>query len=487
MPGILEKLQLEGTEIIDAEWITAGEFIAPQGHIHRDLPKFYRVLLRSAPGSGSLIHTEIWLPEQWNGIFLGTGNGGMAGEISYWPLAQYVRQGYVVANTDLGTSRGRSSGIRNPDVWKDFGWRATHIMTELGKQVLHAFYGEKEKFSYFVGGSTGGQQAFSEAQRFPLDYDGILAGVPANNRLFLHTYFLWNHVHLATSDGGGRFSEAEIQAVNDCAVCFFQLRGDGEPGDAFVSFPHPDENTVGDFLAFLRQRQPDLTDAQIDALRAVYRGPWNPATGEQIYNGMPIGSEIYDCGIRDCQGGESPYFFPFIWAFGEDYSGFDFNFASDMDRISDILSADLNANSENLEAFCAHGGRLIAYSGSADACVPYPDAMEYYNRVAKKMGGYKKTGAFFRFFLLPGKDHGHTGRGANAWWGSADGREDLLTVLRNWREKEKVPESIVAARVEGNAEQENIIFARTIPSYKADRSPGRDFPAVCAARYLNAK
>ena len=487
MRGIaIKNLQYDDTEIVEFEYVKDGTFKDNKGNVYTDLPKFFRVLFKSTPGSGSLIMTEVWLPDNWNGMFLGTGNGGMAGAIAYSNLSQYIGEGYVVANTDLGTSRGRESGINNPDVWKDFGWRATHIMTEIGKKLLREYYGEKEQYSYFVGASTGGQQALSLAQRFPEDYDGILAGVPANNRVFLHIYFLWNHNHLTTKDGQGKFSEAEIYAITNCAVKFFQLHGDGELGDNFVSFPYLDANTVESFLSFLQTQCPTFTTEQIESLRAVYSGPVNPVTGEQIYNGMPIGAEIYGCGIMDCQGEESPHFYPFIWAFGKDYCKGDFDFAADMEKISSLLSAELDANNANLESFYAHGGKLIGYSGSADPCVPFPDAMEYYNRVCREMGGYEKTSTFFRYFLFPGKDHGNTGRGTNALWDSEENREDLLVVLRRWREEGKTPEYIAAARVKPDADKEKVVFVRKIYPYTADKN-GAAFPAVCCERYLKIK
>ena len=137
--------------------------------------------------------------------------------------------------TDMGTSGGRERGINNQAVWRDFGWRATHGMAVLGKQLSEICYGKKPEYSYFVGASTGGQQAFSEAQRFPEDFNGIIAGVPANNRVALHTYFLWNHNHLRRPDGKVMFTDKEIQNITHLAVSFFQNRKDGAEGDNFCN------------------------------------------------------------------------------------------------------------------------------------------------------------------------------------------------------------------------------------------------------------
>lgn len=471
----IKKLAFKDSEIIHVSYENGGSIKIADNQIIDGLPDFYRVVIKSQPGKGSLIISELWLPEEWNGIFTGLGNGGMAGQITYWALADMVKQGYAAANTDMGTSRGRSSGIDNRDVWKDFGWRATHIMTEVSKKLILAHYGAGEKYSYFLGGSTGGQQAFAEAQRYPEDYNGILAGVPANNRTNLHTYFLWNHNHLRSKDGKSMFTDAEIEKITGTAVEFFQLNGDGEKGDNFITQSYTDERTVDGFLEFLSGRA-HFSQEQIKALRAVYLGPKNPKTGKRIYNGMPLGSEKYGCGIRDCQNAESPHFYPFVWAFGDDYSGYDFDFDKDLEKLNLLLSEDLNANEPDLSAFFEHGGKIIAYSGSADPCVPYPDAMNYYNRVMKCMGGYGNVSEFFRYFLMPGKDHGKSGDGTNALLMDTKLRKDAFDALRMWCEQSIAPDALVAAKV---AADNVILLSRTVYPYGSENNSKKEFLRCC--------
>jgi len=479
----IELIQLQNSSITEVKTIENGIF-KDKNCTYGDLPKICRVVIESKPSKDSLIISELWLPENWNGIFVGLGNGGMAGTVCYDVLTQYARLGYAAANTDMGTSRGVKSGIDNPDVWKDFGWRATHIMTEVSKTILRAYYGKKEAYSYFIGASTGGQQAHSEAQRFPEDYDGIISGVPANNRVFLHTYFLWNHNHLRTKDGKVMFSAEEVNLITDCAVKFFNANGDGEPGDNFITFPYIDEFTVDNFLSFLKSKHPEFTAEQLNSLDAVYRGPVNPKTKKQIYNGMPIGSEIYPCGILSCQSLKSPEFYPFIWAFGENYNGYDFDFAEDLDRISERLSCELNANNADLTDFYNRGGKLIVYSGSADPCVPFPDSVGYYNRVCEKMGGYDKVKSFFKFFIIPGKDHNIGGKGANATW-SDEERNDIFCALRDWCEKGKEPEYLVAGHIKIKENDTNPEFVRKVYPYRADKENGISFPKSCDEGYLS--
>ncbi|MBO5928266.1 MAG: tannase/feruloyl esterase family alpha/beta hydrolase [Clostridia bacterium] len=178
------------TEIVDVIY-ESETYIDPIGRVFEDMPSFVRVVLVSKPGAGSYIRHELWLPDGWNGCFLGLGNGGMAGTIHYGTLANRTRERYAVINTDMGTSRGRDSGVNNPDLIKDFGWRATYLMTKAGKLITEEYYGSPIEKSYFFGTSTGGQQSMMLAQRFPEEYDGISAGVPANNRTNLHMSGLW--------------------------------------------------------------------------------------------------------------------------------------------------------------------------------------------------------------------------------------------------------------------------------------------------------
>ena len=179
----LKQLQIDSGKVTLIEQVPAGK-----------VPPHTVVKIVLHPGKDSNIHVEVCLPEaeKWNNRFIGLGNGGAAGRISSGSLLGYMARGYAVATTDMGTAPNSDSGIGKPDVWKDFGYRATHLMTAVSKQVIQTYYGHAPEYSYFNGGSTGGQQALQESQRYPEDYDGIVANVPAHCRTPLHAYFLWN-------------------------------------------------------------------------------------------------------------------------------------------------------------------------------------------------------------------------------------------------------------------------------------------------------
>lgn len=473
----LKSVKIPHTEIVLSVYENKGTVSCGNTEFY-DLPPFYRISLHSRPGKGSFIRSEVWLPDEWNGILVGIGNGGMGGNIIYTELAEYIKKGYAAVNTDLGTSRGVESGIDNPDVWKDFGFRATHIMTEAAKMLILEHYGKKQTYAYFVGCSTGGQQALSEAQRFPEDYDGIIAGVPANNRTMLHTYFLWNYVHLHPENKGPLFSEEKTEKINSCVVEYFQMLGDGKAGDNFITLPKADEKTVDDLIEFLHKKT-DLTKTQLDALKAVYWGSINPLSQNRIYNGMPIGAEIFYCGINEYAREESPYFYPFIWAFGKNYNGYSFDFNKDMDALNEKLAPYLNANSADLSRFYSNGGKIIIYSGSADPCVPYPDAMNYYNRLADNMGGKIKD--FVRYFLFPGMDHGRGGNGVNEIRSERD-CDGTLSALRKWCEEGIAPNTLYGVSYKDKNKENGIRFIREIHCCSAE---DREVcPPACSEYYL---
>ena len=177
----------------------------------------------STPTENSYILSRVWLPDNWSGILLSYGNGGIAGVLasSCWPE---IKEGYAVAITDMGTSRVRSGEMKSAtlELYKDFAWRSTHIMTLCAKELCKAKYGRLPIYSYFYGASAGGLQALSEVQRFPEDYDGVVAGVPSNNTLNLIFYFYFLYRILHRDDGVSYFTSEiceEISASTATPLC----------------------------------------------------------------------------------------------------------------------------------------------------------------------------------------------------------------------------------------------------------------------------
>lgn len=388
------------------------------------------------PAKGSNINVEVSLPdaEKWNNRFLGLGNGGSAGKINSASLAGQSAAGYAVATTDMGTAPNSDSGIGNREVWKDFGFRATHLMTVAGKQIVRAYYGRDPELSYFSGGSTGGQQALQEAQSYPEDYDGITAAVPAHCRTPLHAYFLWNDQILKKCPITKTQEANVIAAANE----FMAPREIPVAAGKFVSDPRCTAKDIDAVIALARQKDSTLTDEHAAALKKLFEGPRHAVTGERIFNGIPLGSSIES---------SHGHLYLFQWVFGKDKNLMDINFGADIDTYTAALAPYLNAENPDLSAFEKRGGKLIVTTGAVDSIVPSHATIDYYERVIAHFGGLEKTQSFFRLYLVPGMAHGG-GPGVNA-------PPNLLEAVRNWREKGTAPEALPGRHVvNGKAEWE---------------------------------
>jgi feruloyl esterase len=414
--AMLRTLQVESATTLQAERDSSGA------------RAIVKLLLR--PAKGSNINVEIWLPEpsRWNGRFLGLGNGGAAGKINPAGLAGASAAGFAVATTDMGTAPNSDSGVGNPEVWKDFGYRATHLMTVTGKQVATAYYGKAPMLSYFNGGSTGGQQALQEAQRYPEDYDGIAAAVAAHCRTPLHAYFLWNDQILRRCP----FTPAQDAVVMAAANEFMAGREVPAAAGKFVSDPRCTVQDIEAVIALARKKDASLTDAHAAALRKLFDGPRHAVTGERIFNGVPLGSSLQ---------ASHGHLYLFKWVFGAEKKTDDVDFGADIDTYTARLAPYLNAENPDLSAFRKRGGKLVMTLGTADSVVPYHASIDYYERVAAKLGGLDEARSFFRFYVVPGLSHGG-GPGINQ-------PPNLLEAVRAWKENGTVPEGLVGRHAEG--------------------------------------
>ena len=436
-------LNIKDLTVTDIQLVPQGNYL-PKSAVKplTDLPAFCLVAITLKPTTQSDIKIELWMPcNNWNGRLLGTGNGGGAGSIVYQSLADGIKNGYATVNTDMGTSRGGANGaVGKPEVWTDFGYRATHEMTVVAKAVLTLYYGRAQHHAYFAGCSTGGQQALMEAQRFPGDYNGIIAGAPANNRTHLHTGFLLNY-NTANSGGKMLFSAQELSFIARRITAAYAAKTGGAPGDNFLTDPRMvdiDFNAL--FKCKAGSNDTCLTDVQIAALKKIYTGPVNPKTQEQIYTPPPVGSEDVGGGISMQQtlNGANGLFYQFKWVFGNDFNPAGFDFDKDQVKLDSTLATVLNANNPDLEPLKKLGGKIIMYSGTADPLVPYQDALNYYERVIAMQNSLKQTQDFFRFYLIPGMGHCSGGPGLNGFG------HNILTDLVAWVEEQKTPDMLIA-------------------------------------------
>ena len=416
----LKQLPIDAGKIVLAEKIRATA--------DKNIPPHTVVKLILNPGKDSSINVEIWLPEagKWNNRFIGLGNGGAAGRINSGSLAGPMARGYAVATTDMGTAPNSDSGIGKPDVWKDFGYRATHLMTTSAKQVIKAYYGRSPEYSYFNGGSTGGQQALQEAQRYPEDYDGIVASVPAHCRTPLHAYFLWNEQIFHQCPFTAAQEENIIAAGNEYMAAHELPQTAGK----LVSDPRCTGKDIEAVIALAQKKDPTLTAKHAEALRKLFGGPKHAITGERIFDGIPFGSSF-----KIAHG----HLYLFQWVFGKDKDLQSLDFGKDIDTYTAALGPYLNAENPDLTPFEKRGGKLIMISGSADSCVPYHASLDYYERVIEHFGSLEKTASFCKFYIVPGMSHG-PGPGINKL-------PDMLGLVMNWREKGEAPHTLSAQRI----------------------------------------
>jgi feruloyl esterase len=314
------SLALPQATVTLAESVGAGQFSPPPGSAGPggrggpavpDLaaaPAFCRVAATMRPTRYSDIRIEVWMPSQgWNGKFLGVGNGGWAGTINYPALAEALRRGYAVASTDTGhtgTAGDASFALGNPEKLIDFGYRAVHEMTVAAKAIVSAFYDDGPRFSYWNGCSTGGKQGLTEAQRFPGDYDGIIAGAPANYWTHLMAGLMW--VGRATlSDSASYIPPAKFAVVNRAALNACDAL-DGVT-DGVIDDPRRCRFDPKVLACDGADGPTCLTSPQVAAVQKIYAPATNPRTGAVIFPGFPPGGEL---GWVAAAGGPEPFQIP---------------------------------------------------------------------------------------------------------------------------------------------------------------------------------
>ena len=441
----LAALTIPGVTINAATPVAAGTLLLPGVQNANTLPAFCRVEATARPTSDSEIKFEVWIPpvDAWNGKFQGVGNGGYQGSISYAAMGTALRRGYATASTDTGhTGDDVIFGQGHPEKVIDYGWRAVHVMTDTSKLVIRNAQGKFADKSYFVGCSAGGHQAMSEAQRFPDDYDGIIAGAPANNRIRQTFGFMWSWLATHTPDGAPILTAPKLALVTKAVVAACDA-GDGLK-DGLVDDPR---KCAFDPATLLCKAGADdatcLSQPQVDAVKKVYDGAKSPKTREQIFTGWPRGSENFGESaimgwrqyITDMKEPSRVGVFKYFLFHDPNWDVRTLDFDRDLAYADERLPF-LHAASRDLSAFKKRGGKLISYAGWMDPVVPPQDTAAYYEGVARLMGGHDRTRDFYRLFIAPGMGHCSGGPGPNTF--------DAVGALEAWVEKGQAPDKLIA-------------------------------------------
>ena len=463
----LANLKIPGTTITTATQVAAGGFTQPGaagrgGRGMADVPAFCQVHGIAAPTPQSKIHFEVWLPaENWNGKLEVVGNGGLAGTIGYAAMGTAVRAGFAAASTDTGhTSTEPETWLGDRERVIDYSYRGLHLTTVDAKSILQAYYTSPAKDSYYTGCSTGGKQGLMEAQRFPTDFDGILAGDAANFWTHQMASEVWNGV--ATSTPDTNLPKEKLQLLENATVKACDML-DGA-ADGLVSDPlhcHFDPAKL-QCPAGTTDAATCLTTAQVGAVKKLYGGITD-SHGKSVYPGFYPGGEMgwasntvinktNKSGVSSYSFWGNAVFHTPDWAFPK------FDFDANIDRADAELAPIMNATDPNLEEFRKAGHKLIYYHGAADPLIPAQNGINYYESVVKAQKSEDKTEAFFRAFLVPGLYHCSGGPGPiafNAGQAPASQRDadpDALMALERWVEKGTAPASIIGTKhVDGDA------------------------------------
>jgi len=452
----LASLVLPNVTITMAETVAAGAFTPPmppgrslsegQARQYGALPRFCRVAATLTPSSDSDIKVEVWMPaEGWNGKLQAVGNGAFTGSLRYGggrSMASGLERGYATASTDTGHVGGSAEfGYEHPEKVVDFGWRSVHEMTVTAKQVIGAYYGDGPQYSYWFGCSAGGRQAMKEVQRFPEDYDGIIAGAPGNDWMGRAAGSLRVAKRLEANEEA-RLSDDEVQLVH-AAVLEACDAADGVV-DRVVGDPERCDFDPAVLQCSGAEGDGCLTAAQVQTAQMMYASPENPKTGRLITGVLP-GSEMNWTNLgwtRSARGtGLDQYRY---LVYGDPEWTIDrFDFETDIVKAEETDDDTLNALDPNLQPFFDRGGKLLVYHGWSDAQISPANATQYYQRVLETVGDEAMVRDGFRLFMAPGMGHCGGGEGPNAF--------DALMVMEAWVEEGQAPDRIVASRTRDGA------------------------------------
>ncbi|HEY4169401.1 MAG TPA: tannase/feruloyl esterase family alpha/beta hydrolase [Reyranella sp.] len=469
----LTRLAMPHASITQATVERSGTFHEEHGpggkpHDHTDLPPFCRVLGTSTPVPDSKIGFEIWLPlGGWSGRLQAIGNGAYDDRIYYAQMVQRVQAGDVVVGTDTGHKGGDLKfGVGHPEAIVDWGGgRAVHESTVAAKQVATTLLGAGPRYSYFAGCSTGGHQALAAAQRYPDDYDGIIAGDPGNDRTNLNLTFLWhflkNHpegdyskpiltpdtlrlVHKEAVEACDALDGVKDGVINDPRQCKFDVA-------SLVCKPGDGESAC-------------LRRSQVKAMKAMYAGPTDVRTHQPIYAPFLPGSEGSMAKPTDKYPGWSAYWANprkpdepqridsiRLWVYDKpNWNWWSFDWGKDIDTVRAKLSPMIDATDPDLSAFRRHGGKLIMFMGWDDPVGAASDIIGYYDKLATPAD-------YARLYMVPGMVHCALGPGATNFSTAtrdsvppvSDAKHDMGVALREWVEKGEAPHEIVATHFDG--------------------------------------
>jgi hypothetical protein len=391
-----------------------------------------------APNAGFVLLLPV---SQWNGKLLHVGCGGWCGTTDYVPGSCALHAGYACVGTDMGhTGEGGLWSRNNLQGQTDFEYRATHVVTLAAKAILQRFYATAPNKSYFMGCSTGGYQAMIEAQRFPWDFDGIIAGAPDMDESDLAVRGLWAKRSFLGDDGKPFLSDADIQVLHNAVLAECDM--DDGVKDGIVSAPYHCKFDPSELQCKAGKQADCLNARQVQAVKDIYSRPHDSKGHNISPRGIFPGAELqWKDAFSDTWGDEFFKDTALLSIAGKDWNYTDFDFDSDYKRSGiGVLYADTDPD---LRRFRDAGGKLLSYQGDTDMTEMPGAAFDYYESVEKTMGGAKATQDFYRLFAIPGMNHCGGGDGVSAF--------DYLSYLEAWVERGQAPDVMIGAHLRGSS------------------------------------
>ena len=446
----LASVALPHAKVESAQLVAQGAFVAPavrgrEGaggrgaavNPYEKTPAFCRVTARLTPSSDSDIKAEVWLPASgWNGKYEAVGGGGWAGVVSYPAMAAAVAAGYATASTDTGHTGGTADfALGHPEKLIDFGYRAIHETTVAARPIIDAFYGSAPKVSFFNGCSTGGRQAITEAQRYPNDFDGIVAGASAWDGMRMHASRVAVS-QVVNSNPDGVIPPAKLPMIH-AAVLDACDALDGVK-DGVIENPLQCRFDYAK-LACKGADGPDcLTQGQVESAKALTSPLKNAKTGRVIDERhlMP-GSELGFATL----GGAAPLGLSVsglanILFKDPNWDWHTFEVSKDFDRAAQADGGAVFSGDPNLKPFFDRGGKLLMYHGWTDPQVTPMESTIYYDKVVKAVGK-DASAKGIALFMVPGMNHCQGGAGTDTF--------DKMAAIEVWVASGRAPAQIIAS------------------------------------------
>jgi tannase/feruloyl esterase len=442
----LGRMALTNGSVVSAQSIQAGGFTLPAptnasaAGAFATLPAFCRVSVRLTPTPDSDIRVEVWLPlSGWNGKMQAVGNGGLGGTIPYPALAAAVKAGYAATGTDTGHVGGNGDFVAgHPEKLVDFAYRAIHEMTTSAKAVVSAHYDARPARSYFSACSTGGRQGLIEAQRYPEDFDGIVAGDASWDQMRLYAARVALNVFVNREPAAvippGKYTLMHDAVLGACDAT------DGVK-DGVIEDPARCRFDFATLTCAGADRADCLTTAQVESAKAMASPIIDQQSKSVLFPGRYYpGSELGWGSVggpvpsgESLEGMKKIVFSP----------GWDYHTIRAADDVERAVRADhglLYGGDPNLTRFFQRRGKLLLYHGWADPLVSPDATLLMYRRINEAVGPLATNS--LALFMVPGMGHCQGGPGTDVF--------DKVAALDRWVESGIKPESILASHLTGS-------------------------------------